>query len=84
MTTVAATLGPASRAPGKPSSDRTLLLMLPALAVLVFMFVVPLTNTESTPTGMLIDAAEATTGGVSMIVAAMLSAMRIAPVTPAS
>src|SRR5947207_863468 len=43
MTTVAATLGPASRAPGKPSSDRTRLLMLPALAVLVFMFVVPLT-----------------------------------------
>jgi len=43
MTSAAATLGPASRAPGKASSDRTLLLMLPALAVLVFMFVVPLT-----------------------------------------
>ena len=43
MTGAAATLGPASRAPGKASSDRTLLLMLPALAVLVFMFVVPLT-----------------------------------------
>jgi putative spermidine/putrescine transport system permease protein len=42
MTDAVATLGPVSSAARTAPSDRTLLLMLPALAVLVFMFLVPL------------------------------------------
>ena len=42
MTDTVAMLGPASRTTRRGGSDRTLLLMVPALAVLVFMFLVPL------------------------------------------
>ena len=42
MTDAVATLGPVSAAAPGASKDRTLLLIVPALAVLVFMFLVPL------------------------------------------
>jgi len=42
MTSAVATLRPASLAAPRASHDRTLLLMLPAIAMLIFMFLVPL------------------------------------------
>jgi putative spermidine/putrescine transport system permease protein len=42
MTVAVATPRPASRPASSPPRDRTLLLMLPALAMLIFMFLVPL------------------------------------------